>query len=104
MAAEATSSPSRTLAVYLRLREDVLTCRLPPGRKLIISQVCEEFDASLTIIREAFSRLAAEGLLIAEDQRGFRVRPLSSDDLADLTASRIQIEGGACAFRSKKER
>jgi DNA-binding GntR family transcriptional regulator len=39
------------------------------------------------------SRLVADGLVVAEDQRGFRVSPVSELDLQDLTSTRIEIEG-----------
>ena len=38
------------------------------------------------------SRLSAEGLVVAEPQRGFKVAPVSLEDLADLTKARIEIE------------
>jgi DNA-binding GntR family transcriptional regulator len=36
--------------------------------------------------------LAAEGLAVAESQKGFRVAPLSSEEFRDLTEARIEIE------------
>lgn len=43
-------------------------------------------------MREACCRLASEGLVTIEDQRGFRVAPISRADLLDLTRTRQQIE------------
>src|SRR5271157_1164652 len=43
-------------------------------------------------VREALSRLSAEGLVIAESQKGYRVAPLSADELLDLTEARVEIE------------
>lgn len=34
----------------------------------------------------------AEGLVVAEDQRGFVVAPVSIDDLNDLTFVRVLVE------------
>ena len=50
-------------------------------------------------MREALSRLTSEGLVVAEPQRGFRVAPISADELSDLTQVRAQIEG-ACLERA----
>lgn len=83
---------SLTQAAYERLRGDVLTCRLRPGEKLVIGDLCRELGFSLGAVREALSRLTSEGLVIAEPQRGFRVAPISEDELLDLTQVRIQIE------------
>jgi DNA-binding GntR family transcriptional regulator len=46
-------------------------------------------------MREALSRLVSRGLVIAIGQRGFRVAPISSEDLADITFTRIALETAA---------
>jgi DNA-binding GntR family transcriptional regulator len=53
-------------------------------------------------VREALSRLVADGLVQASDQRGFRVSPVSPADLRDVTQTRIDIEG--LALRRSIER
>lgn len=83
---------SLTQFVHDRLRTDVLACRLKPGERLVINQLCQELDVSLGAVREALSRLTSEGLVIAEPQRGFRVAPISAADLQDLTNVRVEIE------------
>lgn len=90
----APSGPVRSLtsAVYGSLRSDILTCRLPPGEKLPIALLAKRFDVSLSAVREALSRLVADGFVASEDQRGFRVTGLDIADLEDLTATRIEIE------------
>lgn len=84
----------RTLAsaIFSQLRDDIITCRIKPGEKLVVSAISARFDVSLAAVREALSRLVAVGLVVAEDQRGFRASPLSIDDLMDLTHTRIEIE------------
>jgi DNA-binding GntR family transcriptional regulator len=85
---------ARTLAsaIYARLRADVLSCRVQPGEKMLIGPLSRRFNVSVASVREALSRLVADGMVVAEDQRGFRVSPLSLADLADLTHSRIELE------------
>src|ERR1700679_1227048 len=78
--------------VYRQLRADILACRLRPGEKLQINALAEERGVSLSGVREPLSRLSAEGLVTAEPQRGFRVAPVSFEDLTDLTMTRIDIE------------
>jgi DNA-binding GntR family transcriptional regulator len=85
--------------VYQELRADILACRLRPGAKLQINMLAEERSVSLSGVREALSRLSAEGLVVAEPQRGFRVAPVSLEDLTDLTETRIDIEN-LCLSRS----
>jgi len=88
-----TAAASLTEDVYRRLRADLLACRLMPGQKLKIEELCERLGAGSSAVREALSRLAADGFVVVEPQRGFRVTPLSFDELRDLTNVRCQIEG-----------
>ena len=85
---------ARTLAsaVYGRLRADVLACQYQPGEKLRIADLAKSFGVSAVAVREALSRLVADGLVVAEDQRGFRVSKLSLSDLLDVTRTRIELE------------
>lgn len=90
---------TRFEVVYQRLRADILACRLRPGAKVQINLLADELGISLSGVREALSKLSAEGLVVAEPQRGFRVAPVSLDDLTDLTLTRIDIES-LCLKRS----
>ena len=86
------SRPNLTVAAYERLRADVLACRLRPGQRLKIGELCASLSFGLGAIREALSRLTAEGLIVASPQRGFSVAPISRADLEDLTSVRIEVE------------
>jgi DNA-binding GntR family transcriptional regulator len=87
-------SRSLTQDVYERIRADILACRLGPGVKLRIADLCEALGGvSLGAVREALSRLAADELVISEPQRGFTVAPVSAVDLEELTLARIEVEG-----------
>ena len=88
------TQPARSLTehAYEALRADILSCRLRPGLRLKIAELCERLGVSLGAVREALAKLTAEGLVIAEAQRGFRVAPVSSADLTDITRTRIDIE------------
>lgn len=90
-----TAMPVKSLTeqTYFRIRDDILSCRHRPGTPLRINVLCEELGASLGAVREALSRLAAEGFIHAKAQKGFRVSPVSVKDLKDLTGTRIAIEG-----------
>jgi DNA-binding GntR family transcriptional regulator len=93
------ATKSLTEAAYWTLRADILACRLAPGEKIKINDICASQGVSLGAIREALSRLTAEGLVVAEAQRGFSVAPVSQDDLVDLTSTRIELEL-ACLARA----
>jgi DNA-binding GntR family transcriptional regulator len=89
---EAGSARTLVSAIYSRVRADILSCRYPPGEKLLIGPLSQRFNVSLASVREALFRLVADGLVRAEDQRGFRVSPLSLADLRDVTETRIELE------------
>lgn len=92
----------RTLAdglAYDRIRRDLLTGVFAPAQRLPIAALCETYGAGLSVVREALTRLAEQGLLRSERNRGFATIPLSADDLEDLMLARVQLEE-ACLRRS----
>ncbi len=91
------SNRTQSDRMFETLRGDILACRILPGSKLRINDIAETSEVSLGAVREALSRLGAEGLVIAESQKGYRVAPLSVEDLRDLTEARVEIERVALA-------
>jgi DNA-binding GntR family transcriptional regulator len=82
---------TRTLAAYESLRHDIVTGILAPGAKLKIESMCDRYGAGSSPIREALNRLYAEGLVSLHEQRGFRVRTVSVDELQDLARTRCLV-------------
>jgi DNA-binding GntR family transcriptional regulator len=89
------SKATRTGEVYEALRVDILNSQIEPGSKLKIAQLSNRFGVSLSVVREALTRLGEQRLVVANPQRGFSVVALSIDDLDDLTNVRTQIESMA---------
>ncbi len=50
------------------------------------------YGFSSSPLREALSRLTQEGLVVADQRRGFRAAPLSVDDFADITRLRLLLD------------
>lgn len=90
---------SLTSTAYERLREDVLSCILKPGQRLNINELCQKTGFNLSAVREALSKLTADGLVIADEKRGYSVAPISVSELRDLTRVRAEIEN-LCLRRS----
>ena len=88
----ATTSVTRTEQVYEILRGELLNGALHPSQKLKMVELTVRFGVSQSVVREALTRLTEQGLLVASPQRGFRVRDLSIEDIAELTETRIQVE------------
>ena len=91
---ESETLASRTMASTLAagIRSDIIGGTLPPGAKLRIKELCERYGAGAIPVREALSRLATGGFVVAEDQRGFRVAGVSAEELVDITETRVHVE------------
>lgn len=89
-------------SVQNRIRQDVLDLTLKPGQTLRFDGLRERYGVSLSPLREALMRLIAEGLVLLEDHRGFRVAPVSREHLLDLTMVRRETE--ALAIRLSMEK
>lgn len=78
--------------VYGQLRADIISGKLAPKSKLKIEHLRTEYRVGATPLREALSRLSSDGFVITEGQRGFRVSPISPEDLEDVTELRVTLE------------
>lgn len=87
--------PTLATAVHRRLREDILSGRLPPGLKLKLRDLAESYGAGASPMREALSKLAAEGLAERLEHRGFRVAAAAPGQLAGLIRARVLAECAA---------
>jgi DNA-binding GntR family transcriptional regulator len=90
--AERLEARSLAAAVQQRLENDILSGRLFPGERLRLHSLVESYAVGMSPLREALARLAGQGLVVQESQRGFAVAPISSRDLADLTITRVRLE------------
>jgi DNA-binding GntR family transcriptional regulator len=89
---DSTDSATIGETAYRRIRSDIVLGRLTPGRRLPLERMKEAYGASVGTLRELFSRLATEGLLVAEGARGFQVSAVSSADLRDVASMRLLLE------------
>jgi DNA-binding GntR family transcriptional regulator len=87
-----TQNGTRGEGAFVDLRADILAGRLLPGQRLQFGDLNTRYGTSVGVLREALSRLAEQGLVTSEPQHGFRVTPVSPDDLRDLTDARVEIE------------
>jgi DNA-binding GntR family transcriptional regulator len=92
------SVPTLATTLVDRIRAAIVKGELRPGERLRLEMLAERYGVGRSPLREACCRLASEGLVVIVDQRGFRVAPVSRDDLVDLTRTRQQIE--ALALRA----
>jgi len=83
---------TRATTLVANLRTAILNGTLQPGEKLVLDQLKSRFQVSLSPLREAISRLLSVGLIEQEDQRGYRVAPVSIDNLREVTLLRRTLE------------
>ncbi|MAV46804.1 MAG: GntR family transcriptional regulator [Alphaproteobacteria bacterium TMED89] len=79
-------------STYLRLKNDIIFGVLEPGKKLKLNTLRDQYEASLSTLRETLNRLTSEGFVAAEEQRGFFVTPISKIDLQEVATMRILLE------------
>lgn len=84
-------------SIYHRLRGDIIQGQLRPGARLRLEQLREDYGAAASTLREALARLASDGFVLAEGQRGFQVAPISVAGLHEVAALRLLIEEHALA-------
>lgn len=92
---EAASPRTLIQDVYQRLRADIISGELRPGTRLRAEHLKSTYNASGATMREALGLLVSDALVIAREQRGFIVAPVSLEDLADITATRATLEAHA---------
>jgi len=63
-----------------------------PGTKLKIEEIARALDVGATPVREALSYLSADGLVVRQDQRGFRVAEISASEFGELLNIRCLVE------------
>lgn len=83
---------SLTASVASALQRDLVSGLYAPGAKLPIVPLAKNYGVSPGAVREALSRLIAEGLVEFNEQRGFRAAPVSQRAAMDVTRTRILID------------
>jgi DNA-binding GntR family transcriptional regulator len=81
-----------TPQIYEDLHMKLVTAQIPQGAKLRSEHLRDRYVCSANTVREVLFRLASEGLVLFEEQRGFRARPLDPERLHYLTKFRIMLE------------
>lgn len=86
---------SHPLNTYERIKAMAITFRLKPGEKVNEVELSKYLGVSRTPVREALSRIAAEGFLVALPSRnGYFARSLSPTHLHALYEYRSVVECG----------
>lgn len=85
-------------AVYNELRTRLVTGRMSPGHELSTRSIAAELGVSQTPVRDALSRLSAEGAVTIRSKRRVRVPAMTADRFEDLLRCRMLLEPEAAAL------
>ena len=94
MAAESQLNPTQPVnqQIYRILRRDIVHCLIAPGTPLSEKEVSVRFDVSRQPVREAFIKLAENGLIQIRPQRGSYVNKISLSQVRNGCFVRQAIE------------
>jgi len=75
------------------LRDGIRTGRYVPGQRLVEADLTRELGVGRNSLREAFARLASEGLVLIEPHRGASIRRRTRAEIAELYDLSEVLEG-----------
>lgn len=78
--------------LYVELRRAILDCRLRPGAEVYENELARSYAVSKSPVRDALQRLRVDGLVEVIARRGYRIKPVSLSDIADLYELRLVYE------------
>lgn len=87
---------------YRALRDDIIGWELPPGTVLGEVEQSERLGVSRTPLREALSRLVADGLVATQAGRGLVVTAVSVDNIRELFEVRRALEEQAARLAARR--
>jgi DNA-binding GntR family transcriptional regulator len=80
-------------AVYWALHGKLMSLEIPPDSRISVDAVAQELGVSQTPVREALSRLEAQGLVVKLHQIGYRAAPrIDAQRLSQIYDMRILLE------------
>jgi GntR family transcriptional regulator, carbon starvation induced regulator len=89
---DATAHKTMAERVFHQVRADIMSGFLVAGKKVKADDLKVRYGVGTSPVREALFQLVSEGLVKSDGQRGFRIAPLSEEELADITEWRSALE------------
>jgi DNA-binding GntR family transcriptional regulator len=97
-AAEAEAEPVLRASIYEELRRRMITGKITPGVGLSTRGLAIEMGVSQMPVRDALSRLAAEGAVVIRSKRRIEVPAMSAERFGDLLDCRLMLEPEAAVL------
>ena len=97
-----TERGSTVQRIEAALMDDIAAGNLAPGERLDEVRLTVRFGVSRTPVREALSRLLAQGVLVPGEKRGVRVAEYSREQLAQVFEAMHEIEATCARMASQR--
>ena len=88
--------------VYAILRKKLITLQIRPRAILVEARLAEEYSVSKTPVREALMLLKRDGFLELLPRIGYRVIPMSVQDIHEVYNLRALLEGEAATLAANR--
>ena len=92
----------KSQAIYLALRERILSNDIEPGTHLVMRDVANRYDASDIPVREALRMLERDGLVETAPYRGARVTQLTAKEVEETYFVRSHLESVATGLAAER--
>lgn len=77
---------------YHSIRRDILTCRLLPGSLVTESELMARYLSGKSTLRLALMRLIHDRLVISRPRKGYRISPITLQDVEEIFTVRAALE------------
>jgi DNA-binding GntR family transcriptional regulator len=92
----------KSRAIYLALRERILSNDIEAGTRLVMRDVANRYEASDIPVREALRMLERDGLVETEPYRGARVTTLTAKEVEETYFIRSHLESIATGLAAER--
>lgn len=92
----------KSQAIYLALRERILSNDIEPGRRLVLREIGNQYRASDIPVREALRMLERDGLVETTPYAGARVTTLTVQEVEETYFIRSHLESIATGLAAER--
>jgi len=100
--ASAATTPTTPNSAYETVRQKIIEGEFYPSQRLIEAQLAQSLGFSRHNVRTALDRLASDGLVRLEPNRGATVATLSLDDAIDSLVAREALEAAVTRLAAER--
>jgi DNA-binding GntR family transcriptional regulator len=101
-AAQGPTPNLKSQAIYVALRERILSDDIAPGTRLVMRDVANEYAASDIPVREALRMLERDGLVETVPYRGATVTKLTAKEVEETYFIRAHLESIATGLAAER--